>query len=224
MPLNKACYSSGAISQSVFLGGCSHSSIGKRQVAACEKWAKSGMGSFNSNISSCWLCSCQTKPSVWMWRCTKSKSSPCFFFCRDVEMPLGTYVEETQPKCRSATLDPESVFCFLWLPLMAPFCGVCTNPKPFSLRQWVLPDSEMLPWQIIAVLMIVKRQWWHFQVSLSAIGKAVLEGGHFVLLRARKEPVMHYGKYGKLANQVKPSATRQGLCLFALLGCWVFKT
>lgn len=50
----------------------------------------------------------------------------------------------------------------------------------FSLRQRVLLDSEMPPWQILAVLMFVKRAWCHFQVAPSAIGKSVLEGGKVV--------------------------------------------
>ena len=29
---------------------------------------------------------------------------PLLVFCRDVEMPLGTYTEETQPECRSCYL------------------------------------------------------------------------------------------------------------------------
>lgn len=78
---------------------------GKLQLA--KKMAQRGTGSFSSSVSSCWLCLCQTKPSVWMWRYTKSKPSPCFVFCRDVEMPLGSYAKETQPECRGHYRRPQ---------------------------------------------------------------------------------------------------------------------
>lgn len=60
------------------------------------------------------------------------------------------------------TVDPKSVLWFLWLTLIAPFCLICevsTNPRMFSLRQCVLLDSEMPPWQILGVLMFVKSVW-----------------------------------------------------------------